>query len=134
MAFQDLENAYDSVCRWKVWNALERKGVESETINRVKEIYDGSVGCVKVGRERTDWFEQRSGLKQGSTLSPLLFIATMDEISTRVAEKMGDDKMKAMVFADDLMVWGNKDEDIQEQLDAWEEIVEQYGMKFNVKP
>ena len=97
----------------------------SEIISRVKETYDGSVSCVKVGSERTEWFEQRSGLKQGSTLSPLLFIMTMDEISSGVAEKVGEDKMKAMVFADDLMVWGNKDEDTQEQLDAWEELVEQ---------
>ena len=80
MAFLDLEKAYDSVCRRKVWYALERKGVGSETISRVKEMYDGSVSCVKEGSERTDWFEQRSGLKQGSTLSPLLFIVTMDEI------------------------------------------------------
>ena len=132
MAFLDIEKAYDSVCREKVWKAMENMGVEKGTVGRVKEMYCGSVSCVKVGGERTDWFRQMSGLKQGSALSPLLFIVVMDEVMTRIAGKIGEDKMKAMVFADDLMVWGNKEEEIQEQLKAWEETVGEYGWKFNI--
>lgn len=129
--FLDIEKAYDSVLRKKVWQAMENKGVEKETVNRVKEMYFGGMSCVKVGGERTDWFKQTSGLKQGSALSTLIFVVVMDEIMMQVEEKIGEDKMKTMVFADDLMVWGNKEEEIQEQLEAWEGMVGEYGLKFN---
>lgn len=41
--------------------------------------------------------------------------------------------MKAMVFADDVMVWGNEENEVQERLRVWEEVVEQFGLKFNAK-
>ena len=131
LAFLDMEKAYDCVCRSKVWEALISKGVGRCTVNRVREMYRGSRSCVKVGSERTDWIEQRSGLKQGSAISPLLFIAVMDEVMIKVARRIGEENMKVMAFADDLMIWGNEEEEVQRQLDVWVEISGLYGMKFN---
>ena len=131
MAFLDIEKAYDSVCRSKVWNSLENRNVPKQTIGRIREMYNGSVSCVKVGGERSDWLKQKNGLRQGSALSPLLFIVVMDDIMTKVAQEIGEGKMKAMLFADDLMIWGNKEEEVQEQLDVWERIAQDYGMKFS---
>ena len=102
MAFLDIEKAYNSVRRSKVWNSLENRDVPKQTIGRVREIYNGSVSCVKVGEERSDWLEQKNGLRQGGALSPLLLIVVMDDIMTKVAQVIGEGKMKAMLFADDL--------------------------------
>lgn len=133
MVFLDMEKAYDSVSRNKVWEALRRKKVEKDTIRRVREMYEGSESCVKVGVERSGWLRQESGLRQGSALSPLLFIVVMDELMERVARRIGEDKMKVMAFADDLMLWGSREEEVQVQLDAWIEEGTHYGMKFNAK-
>lgn len=131
MSFLDTEKVYDSVCREKVWETLEIKGVEKETVSRVKQMYCGNVSCVSVGEGRIEWFKQVCGLKQRSALSTLLFILVTDDIMTEVAGKLEEEKMRAMMFADDLMVWGNKEE-IQEQLDAWKETVGEYRLKFNI--
>lgn len=40
--------------------------------------------------------------------------------------------MNAIVFADDLMIWGCKEKEVQEQLNACEEVVEEYNMKSNI--
>lgn len=46
---EDMEKAYDSVCRKKFWETLEIRGVEEETVSRVKET-----SCVKMGERRTE--------------------------------------------------------------------------------
>ncbi|KAJ8888972.1 hypothetical protein PR048_008466 [Dryococelus australis] len=68
-------------------DALENKTVTKEITDRVKEKYYRIMSCVKVGEEKSDWFEQRSGLKQGNALSPLLFIVVMGCEITRLEKK-----------------------------------------------
>ena len=133
MVFLDIEKAYDSLDRSKVWDTLQKKGVEKQTVARIKEMYQGSVSCVKIGGERSNWLRQRSGLKQGSALSPLLFICVMDEIMVEVAARTREKHMRAMVFADDVMMWGNTEAEVQERLNVWIEVVEQYSLKFNAQ-
>jgi exonuclease III len=133
MAFMDIEKAYDSVGRKEVWRALSEKGVEDGLVERVRSTYVESESCVKTALGRTKGFKIRSGLKQGSALSPLLFIITMDRVTWEVAEKLGEQKMKAMLFADDLMIWGENERMVQEQLDLWSSTVEKYGLKFKAE-
>nr|CAD7579675.1 unnamed protein product [Timema californicum] len=58
----------------------------------------------------------------------------------KVTGKLGEERLKVMMFADDLMVWGEKEEEVQEQLQEWiEEVkeirkVEAMGMKFVRSP
>ncbi|KAL1453634.1 hypothetical protein WDU94_009960 [Cyamophila willieti] len=70
----------------------------------------------------TEKFIIESGFRQGGVLSPLLFITVMNEIQERVEHQLGKDKMKLMLFADDLCLWGDKRNEIQEQIDEWTEI------------
>lgn len=58
-------------------------------------MYEGNVNGVKVGGERSKWLEHKSGLRQGSTLSSLLFIIGMDEVMGEVVRNE---------------IWGGKDE------------------------
>lgn len=39
--------------------------------------------------------------------------------------------MEAGVFADDIIVWANQEGEVQQRLNAWQEVVAQYGMNFN---
>jgi hypothetical protein len=54
----------------------------------------------------TGWFETKCGVRRGSILSPILFNVVMNEICLKMKEKTGD--LKALVYADDVMIWGNK--------------------------
>lgn len=55
-----------------------------------------------------------------------------DEAMHAVVQKVPEN-MKAVVFADDLMVRGNREIDTQEQLDGWNKVLKQYRTKFSVK-
>lgn len=43
---------------------------------------------------------------------------------------MGD-KDNKMIFADDMMIWGETVDDVQIQLDAWSSIMKKYGLKIS---
>ena len=71
--------------------------------NYIKVIQDMYVGCttsVRTLQVSTESFEVKVGLRQGSALSPLLFITVMDVIS----DEVGRVPPHAMLFVDDLVI------------------------------
>ena len=64
------------------------------------------------------WFSIESGVKQGSVISPLLFIAYMDEVTTRFNEgyvQRGEGDI--MIYADDIAVWSDNRQGVVEALE-----------------
>ena len=59
---------------------------------------------VAVGEGALEEFEVKIGLRQGSVLSPLLFITVMDLISRKMVVR---DAMKNLLYADDLALVAN---------------------------
>ena len=59
---------------------------------------------VVVGEGASEEFEVKIGLRQGSVLSPLLFIAVLDLINRKTVVK---DAMKKLLYADDLALVAN---------------------------
>ena len=102
-------------------------------IEYVQAMYNNCCSSVQTHVGRTEWFLNETGLRQGSVLSPLLFIMVMDEIVKETKEKYGDRKLKVMLFADDIVVWGGNTEEVQGQLDVLSESIENYGMKISVE-
>ena len=131
MAFLDLEKAYDRLPRERVWKALEDKQVSKGLVDRIKSTYRQSLGCVQTRGGRTNWFEMKNGLRQGSVLSPLLFIIVMDEL-IKVVEPIGQRAdTRTFVYADDVMVWGENEREVQEKIDKWSQITEEFGLRIS---
>lgn len=40
--------------------------------------------------------------------------------------RIREEKMNTVVFEDDIMVWGHKEEELHEHLNTWEEVVKEY--------
>jgi hypothetical protein len=76
----NCEKAFDSIHREVLCYKL-RKGVSYNTVKYIKETYEGIKFCVKCGEDEvTDFIEQRSGVRQGCSFSPYLFIIFIDDI------------------------------------------------------
>ena len=67
-----------------------------------------------MGEGASNEFEVNIGLRQGSVLSPLLFIAVLDLISRKTVMK---DAMEKLLYADDLVLVANGKYELQETLD-----------------
>ena len=71
---------------------------------------------------RSEWFQVNEGLRQGSVLSPTLFTVVMDEILRRVEPNTDGRDTRTLVFADDVMIWGESTIEVQENVDRWNEV------------
>ena len=69
MAFVDLEKAYDSVSREKLWKVLDEYGVKGKLLRAIQALYVDGKARVKVGRMESKLFGVCRGARQGCTLS-----------------------------------------------------------------
>jgi hypothetical protein len=132
MAFLDLEKAYDRLPREKVWNCLEKKEVGIHIIERIKSTYDNSISCVQTTAGFTEWFPIKEGVRQGSVLSPTLFVIVMDELLRKV-EPHEEEDARTLIYADDVVVWGDTREEVQNKIDKWSEETEKMGLRVSAE-
>ena len=94
----------------------------TETYRDVKTVARTAGG---VSRE----FEIKMGLHQVSALSPLLFTVIIDVLSKHLqAENLWE-----LLFADNLIIMADSEEQLQERLIKWQKSLERFGLKMNAK-
>ena len=71
--FIDLKKAYDSVPREALWTALRALGVPESLVRLAASFHDGMFTRVRVGDRHTEQIAMNNGLRQGCTISPVLF-------------------------------------------------------------
>ena len=71
--FVDFKEAYDSVRREALYNILLEFGIPKKLVRLVKMCLTETYSRVRVGKNLSDMFPIRNGLKPGDALSPLLF-------------------------------------------------------------
>ncbi|XP_047502966.1 uncharacterized protein LOC125048346 [Penaeus chinensis] len=125
--FIDLEKAYDRVPRTEVWNCLRLKEVQEKYIRLIQDMYEGSKANVKCMVGTTESFQVKVGLHQGSALSPFLFAIVIDCLTEAVQKIAPWDLM----FADDVALNGETNEDVEERLEQWRSALEDRGMKVS---
>ena len=94
----------------------------------VEATYNGSSTLVRTMHGRTDEFHIKVGLHQGSGLSPFLFIVVLDIIS----EEFRRGLPRELLFADDIAVVTDTDEEMQRRWLDWQIGMESKGLKVNI--
>ena len=126
-AFVDLEKAFDRVPRKVIEWALRRQGVPERLIRLVMALYVNSVSKVKTSMGVSEEFNIGVGVHQGSPLSPLLFILVMQEATREI----GLEGIKELLYADDLVIMADSEEELVERFEAWKNGMEKRGLKVN---
>ena len=127
LGFVDLEKAFDTVPREMVMVTLRWMGVAEAEVTMVEGTYEKTTARVVVGEGATEEFEVKIGLRQGSVLSPLLFIAVLDLFRRKTVAK---DAMKKLLYADDLALVVNGK---QETMEEWNGLFTKHGLKLNLE-
>ena len=80
-------------------------------------------------RETSEQFGVGIGLRQGSALSPLLFIMVMSLISGKVSEQ---EELKKILYADNLAVVADN-KDLQKTLQEWSNTFRKHCLRLNLE-
>ena len=109
VSYIDIQKAYDSVNREKLWQILERFGFTDTFIGCIKNLYNNDYVTSSVNGIKTKPIYLSRGVRQGCSLSPLLFALYLTSLSMELDDsKLGfvlhGKVISALLFADDLVV------------------------------
>ena len=96
----------------------------------VEGTYEETKGRVVCGPGTSEEFKVDVDLRQGSALSPLLFIAVVEVISRKSSTK---DILHKFLYADDLALVADSETDLQERLVDWKEIFSKHGQRISLE-
>jgi len=80
VAFIDFRKAFDSVAHEKLFEVLRKHKVKGNLYNTIIALYNSVKACVKNNEGISDSFPCPVGVRQGCTLSPLLFCLFINEL------------------------------------------------------
>ena len=87
---------------------------------------------VRTGYKNEKWFRVTTGVKQGSVLSPLLFIAYMDTVIKDFKDRINISE-DIMIFADDIAFWTYDHEELERALICLNDCLTEAGLKMNIE-
>ena len=106
----------------------------------VKAFYNGFKCAVVDGRERGEWFDIKTGVKQGCNMSGFLFLIIMDWIMRRAVEngengirRRFTSKLDDLDFADDIALISSTKQQIQDKTTKLEEEARRVGLKVSTE-
>ena len=95
----DLTKAFDSVPHHHLLLRLDLVGIRGDLLNWFRAFLTCRRQRVVINGQTSSWLTVRSGVPQGSVLSPLLFILYIDDLHHSVT----DSTLK--IFADDVTIY-----------------------------
>ena len=137
LAFLDLAKAYDSVDRSVLWEKLRKLGFGGKFLKSIQSMYEGDyVTCQSNGSTTSPVYLGR-GLRQGCSLSPLLFALYIVEMSRALhASSLGVLLYKVCVsvllFADDIVLISDSAAGLRLLRDIVQQHVADLRMKLSI--
>ena len=108
--FIDFQKAYDSTHRHTLRKCMEEFKITKILINMCKTCIQKTRSAVRVEGTLSSFFENNTRLKQGDTLSPILFNLTLQKAiqSTKMVPsgiiKTGKEQLNILAFAGDIVL------------------------------
>ena len=109
----------------KVWRSMRSKGAK-KYVKVVQDMYREAMTRVKSTVGTREPISVRVGLHQGSALSPYLF-----NLMDVLVEEVTKEAPWSMLFAEDIVLVSESLEELQERLELWKGLLEDYGLRVS---
>ena len=137
MAFVDIEKAFDNVKWNKMFEILKETGIKFNERRTILNLYKGQKAMIRIEGEEGE-ANIKKGVRQGCSLSPVLFNLYIENAIKEVKEKfkagvtVHGERIKMLRFADDIVLVAEKQDDLEEILNGLENVLnESYSMRIN---
>ena len=135
-AMLDLKSAYDLVNRNLLWEYLIKIGVQADIISALRMLFEENYSILLIEGNRSNPIDNRRGLLQGSSLSPILFNFYINTLIIRLEALSGKLNTReyftnSLFFADDANIHAQTAETMSRILLECENWSLEYGMKFS---
>lgn len=133
MCFIDLKQAFDKVRLRDVLRTLKKRNVDPTIIKIIKELNTGNTAVIKTNNTLSKTIPVLSGIRQGDSLSPILFNVIMDEIIKDVKTagrgyRLGNKEIKIVCYADDAVIISEDEDNLQRLLYRFEKAAARFNM------
>ena len=104
----------------------------------IKSVYTSPESCVLVGDTLTGWFQAKSGVRQGDSLSPILFAIFIDDLaealkSAKTGIDIDNNHLALLMYADDVVLISASHSKAHAGLDIMSKWCTAWEMKVNIK-
>ena len=110
--FVDFRRAFDSIPHNKIWDSLQRKGLNENCkfLRIFQSMYSQLKSCVKIDDSLTKFFECSIGTRQGCVSSPIIFSLFINDLVAYLRSETDHgifvsndiEDLLALMFADDV--------------------------------
>lgn len=136
--FVDFEKAFDRINRQALFNKLCSSNVSSKFLIMIKSIYQDVKARVKSPCGITDSFDCPYGVRQGCTLSPLLFSLFINDLNDYVSEgchgiTLNLRRLFTLLYADDLVLFAETRIELQRMINRLKSYCDCWNLKINLQ-
>ena len=135
-SFIDFQKAYDSIHRDALWKCTKEFKIPTKLINMCKTCVHKIRSAVRIEGTLSSFFENKTDLKQGDPLSPILFNLALQKViqSTKMVPsgiKIGKEQMNILAYADDIVLIVKNEIEIRKLFGEMENIARKFGLQIN---
>jgi hypothetical protein len=131
--FIDFKQAFDSLNRQKIYSILQKSGIPKKLIELVKMTLTNTNAKVLIQNETTEPFDIISGVKQGDTLSTLIFNVVLNDAIKEIdpGKTLFTKSIQICTYADDILIMSRRPDDLQEAFRKLERLTRENGLMIN---
>jgi hypothetical protein len=140
IVFIDFSKAFDSVDRDALSQIIRLYGVPEELVSPMMSLYNGTKATVRTPDGSTVPFITTSGILQGDTLAPFLFVVVMDFVLRTALLPLAHDSfmvspatglLPALAYADDIALLANDFVGAEKMVNSLAAVASTVGLHIN---
>ncbi len=138
VCFVDFKKAFDRIWHNALLYKLKLVGVGDLFFKTIESMYSNINLAVKSNGSLTDYFQSNIGIRQGDTLSPLLFNIYVNDIPAIFNQEshapiLLNRPIPCLLYADDLVILSTSKEGLQNSLNCLYNYGKQWALDINTQ-
>jgi hypothetical protein len=136
-AFVDYEKCFDKLERALIWQKLFSEHISTKFIQALRGMYSVVKQCIRFKQQKSDFYQNHIGVKQGDPSSSLIFLFFVNDIVINLQSdaegifSVEELQIFILLFADDSVLFAQTPDALQILLNKLEVYCTDWGLKIN---